>query len=68
MFFHLRQYIAMGEEKTIEAYCLKSQAILEPLAGLLSDDSMLQSLKVPATLEALNEPNTGFMWFLASHE
>lgn len=41
-FFHLHQYIAMGEEKTIEAYCLKSQAILEPLAGLLSDDSMLQ--------------------------
>lgn len=34
----------MGEEKTIKAYCLKSQAILEPLAGLLSDDSMLQWL------------------------
>lgn len=41
-FFHSRQYIAMGGEKTIQAYCRKSQDILEPLAGSLSDDSMLQ--------------------------
>lgn len=65
-FFHLCQYIAMSEEKIIGAYCLKNQAILELLAGLLSDDSIQNGQVLKSTFHTGNTKQTKYGFYVVA--